>query len=127
MTENEIAAVVVDAAVRIHRALGPGLLESVYQSVLAIELRKAGLTVQTEVAVPVQWDDHCVEVGFRADLLVNDRVIVELKSVEKVAAAHKKQVLTYLRLADKRLGLLLNFGVELMRDGISRIANGLEE
>ena len=125
MTENEIATQVVDAAYQIHKRLGPGLLESVYEVVLAHELRKRGLKTVRQVAVPIVYDDLEFEEGFRADVIVEDKVIVELKSVESVAKVHKKQLLTYLRLADKRLGLLVNFGEELIRDGISRVVNGL--
>jgi len=127
MTHNEIAAVIVDTALAIHRRLGPGLLESVYAAVMAHELRKRGLRVDAEVGVPVVWEDVRFDIGFRADLIVEGLVIVELKSVEAVAPVHKKQLLTYLRLADKRLGLLINFGTELLKDGISRIVNGLDE
>ena len=127
MTHNEIARIIIDTAMEIHRRLGPGLLESVYTVILAHELRKKGLNVEKEVAIPVKWDRIEMEVGFRADLIVENMVIVELKSVEKVAAVAKKILLTYLRLADKRLGLILNFGEELLKDGISRVVNGLEE
>jgi GxxExxY protein len=126
MTENEIAKEVVDAAYQVHSRLGPGLLESVYEVVLAHELKKRGLQVARQVAVPVLYDSLTFEEGFRADIIVEDKVILELKSVETVARVHKKQLLTYLRLADKRLGLLINFGEELIRDGISRVVNGLE-
>ena len=125
MTENEIAKIVVDAAFQIHKRLGPGLLESVYEIVLAYELKKRGLNVKRQVPVDIVYDDIKFDEGFRADLIVEDKVIVELKSVEKVMPVHKKQLLTYLRLADKRLGLLINFGSELIRDGISRVVNGL--
>lgn len=127
MTENEISKVVVDLSVKIHRALGPGLFESVYQRVLAYELRKTGLKVESEVPVPLEWDGHVLEESFRADLIVEGKVLLELKSLEQILPVHKKQVLTYLRLLDLRLGLLLNFGSGLMRDGISRIANNLPE
>ena len=127
MTHNEIARIIIDTAMEIHRRLGPGLLESVYTVILAHELRKKGLSVEKEVPIPVKWDRIEMEVGFRADLIVENMVIVELKSVEKVAAVAKKVLLTYLRLADKRLGLILNFGEELLKDGISRVVNGLEE
>jgi GxxExxY protein len=125
--ENEIARQVVDAAYLVHTHLGPGLLESVYQAVLTHELRRRGLQVETEVPVPVQYDGIQMEVGFRADLVINDKIIVELKSVEQIAPVHKKQLLTYLRLADKRLGLLLNFGAALIKDGIARVVNGLPD
>ena len=127
MTENEIAKIVVDVAYHIHRKLGPGLLESVYAAVLLYELRKRGLKVEPEVAVPVIWEDVKLEIGFRADLIVENMVVLELKSVEQVAPVHKKQLLTYLRLADCRLGLLINFGAELIKDGISRVVNGLTD
>ena len=127
MTENEIAKIVVDACIKIHTKLGPGLLESVYERVLAKELTKRGLSVLRQVAVPIVWEDEEFEEGFRADLIVNDLVIIELKSVEQIAKVHKKQLLTYLRLADKRLGLLANFGASLMKDGLSRVVNGLME
>jgi len=127
MTHNEISGTVVDVAMHIHRQLGPGLLESVYQKVMAYELRKRGLDVQEEVAIPVVWEEVKMEVGFRADLVVEHKVIVELKSVERVTPVVKKILLTYLRLADKRLGLLINFGEALLKDGISRVVNGLEE
>ncbi|MEA3224186.1 MAG: GxxExxY protein [Thermodesulfobacteriota bacterium] len=125
MTENEIAKVIVDAAFQIHKRLGPGLLESVYEIVLAYELKKRGVKVKRQVPVAIVYDDIKFDEGFRADLIVEGKVIVELKSVERVFPVHKKQLLTYLRLDDKRLGLLINFGSELIRDGISRVVNGL--
>jgi GxxExxY protein len=127
MTENEIAKIVVDASYRIHTQLGPGLLESVYEVVLAHELRKRGLNVVRQVPIPITFDGIQFEEGFRADLIVEDKVIVELKSLEETKRVHKKVLLTYLRLADKRLGLLINFGAELIRDGISRVVNRLTE
>ena len=127
MTENDIAREIVDAAYKIHVALGPGLLERVYEVALRHELQKRGLRVARQVAVPIVYDDIEFDEGFRADLIVDDKVLVELKSVEQTARVHKKQVLTYLRLGDWRLGLLINFGEELIKDGISRIVNGLEE
>jgi GxxExxY protein len=127
MTENEIAKQVVDAAYHVHTRLGPGLLESVYEVVLAHELKKRGMNVARQLPIPIQYDSIMFDEGFRADILVDDKVILELKSVESVAKVHKKQLLTYLRLADKRLGLLINFGEELIRDGISRIVNRLPE
>ncbi len=125
MTENEIATEIVDAAFKIHTRLGPGLLESVYEVVLAHELQKRGLTVVRQKPVPIVYDDLKFDEGFRADLIVGDKVVVELKSVEAIARVHKKQVLTYLRLTNLKLGLLINFGDELIKDGISRIVNGL--
>jgi len=127
MTYNETTGNIVDAALAIHRKLGPGLLESVYLAILEHELQKRGLHVKREVPIPIVWEDIRLDIGFRADLIVEDKVIVELKSVEKLAPVHKKQLLTYLRVADKRLGLLINFGAALLKDGIHRVANGLEE
>ena len=127
MNENELAKIVVDAAFHVHTSLGPGLLESVYQKVMAYELNKRGLQVEEEVAVPVVWDDVQLEVGFRIDLLIDKKLVIELKSVEKVSPVHKKILLTYLRLTDLKLGLLVNFGEELMKTGISRVVNGLKE
>jgi GxxExxY protein len=126
-SENEIAKEVVDAPYQIHQRLGPGLLESVYEVILAYELRKRGLSVERQVGVPIIWDDIRFEEGYRADLLVERRVVVEVKSKVAIVRVDKKQVLTYLRLADNRLGLLINFGEELIKNGISRIVNGLEE
>ena len=127
MNENEIAKLVVDAAVKIHSKLGPGLLESVYETVLAKELGRRGLTVMRQVPVPIQYEDLNFDEGFRADIIVEGKVILELKSVEQLAKVHHKQLFTYLKLADKRLGLLLNFGAELMKEGIKRIANGMQD
>jgi GxxExxY protein len=127
MTENEIAREVVDAAYRIHTALGPGLLESVYEAVLAYELTRRGLRVSIQQTIPIIYDSVNIGVGFRADLIVEDKVLIEIKAVEQLAPVHKKQLLTYLRLTDKRLGLLLNFDVVLMKDGITRIVNGLRD
>ncbi|GAX43207.1 hypothetical protein NIES4075_42190 [Tolypothrix sp. NIES-4075] len=125
MTENEVAKEIVDVAYKIHTTLGPGLLESVYQAVLEYELRKRGLRVEVDQPIPVVYEGVHLEVGFRADLIVENKVIVELKSVESVHPVHKKQLLTYLRVANKRLGLLINFGAFLIKDRISRVVNGL--
>jgi GxxExxY protein len=127
MDEKEIGRVVVDAAVRVHRELGPGLLESVYEAVLAQELRDRGLQVQRQVPIPIVWREMKFDEGFRADLIVEGKVIAELKSVESVSKAHKKQILTYLRLTGLKLGFLLNFGAAIMKEGITRTVNGLEE
>lgn len=127
MTENEIARIIVDVAFKIHTTLGPGLFESVYLAVMIYELEKRGLRVAHEVPVPVVYEGVRLEIGFKADLIVEDKVIVELKSVEQLADVHKKQLLTYLRLADKRLGLLINFGAPLIKNGIVRIVNGLKD
>jgi len=127
MTENEIAKIVVDAAFHIHTKLGPGLLESVYEVVLAAQLRKRGLRVERQVPIPIQFEELTFDEGFRADIIVEDKVILELKSVEQTVPVHRKQVLTYLRLADKRLGLLINFGAALLKGGVTRLVNGLAE
>jgi len=125
MTENEIAKEIVGASFKIHTTLGPGLLESVYEAVLAYELKQRGLRVVRQQAVPVIYEGVHFEEGFRADLIIEGKVIVELKSVEVIAPVHKKQVLTYLRLTNLKLGLLINFGEALIKDGISRVVNGL--
>jgi GxxExxY protein len=127
MDENQIAHEIVDAAVLIHRELGPGLLESVYEAVLAYELQQRGLTVQRQVPVPIEYMGHRFDEGFRADIIVNNLVIVELKSVSELTAAHRKQIQTYVKLRKLRLGLLLNFGAALMKNGIVRAANGMPE
>jgi len=127
MDENEIGEIVVDAAVQIHRDLGPGLLETVYEVVLAKELEKRGLKVERQMPVPIVYRGIHFDEGFRADIIVEGKVILELKSVEQIAKVHSKQVLTYLRLTGLRLGFLLNFGFPLMKDGIVRVVNGLPE
>ena len=127
MTENAIAKEIVDAAFRIHTTLGPGLLESVYDVVLAYELSQRGLRIARQQPIPVVYGNVRMDTGFRADLIVEDKVIVEIKSVEALAPVHRKQLLTYLKLADKRLGLLINFQVALIKDAITRVVNGLEE
>lgn len=127
MTENEIGRVVVDAALAVHKELGPGLLESVYEAALAYELEYRGLRVSRQVSIPVHYRTLRFEEGYRADLVVEEKVIVEIKSVESLHHAHKKQVLTYLKLSAMRLGFLLNFGEALIKNGITRIVNGLEE
>lgn len=125
MHENEIAKIIVDCAFKIHSKLGPGLLESVYQAALAYELRKRGLKVSSEKPIPVIYEDVKLELGFRADLLVENKVIVETKSIESLAPIHGKILLTYLRLANVKLGLLINFNVELIKTGIKRVVNNL--
>ena len=127
LRENEIVTTILDAAFEIHRNLGPGLFESVYETILAYSIEKRGLAVERQKPVPITYDGLEFDEGFRADIIVEDTIIVELKSVESIAAVHKKQLLTYLRLADKRLGLLINFGAVLLKDGIYRIVNGLDE
>ncbi|MBX9788303.1 MAG: GxxExxY protein [Pirellulales bacterium] len=127
MRENELAAIVVDVAYQIHRRLGPGLLESAYQAIMSYELRLRGLHVETEVPIPVLWCDVRLEVGFRVDLWIERLLLVELKSIEALAPVHKKQMLTYLRITNSRLGLLINFGEELIKNGIVRLVNGLPD
>ena len=124
MTENEIASIVVGAAYKIHTTLGPGLFESVYEATLEYELQKRGLQVEHQIRLPVHYEEVKLELGFRVDLIVDEKVIVEIKSIEALAPVHKKQLLTYLRLTDLRLGLLINFNVELIRHGIQRVING---
>ena len=125
MHENEISGIILDASVQIHKTLGPGLLESVYEAVLAYELEKRGLHVLRQMPIPIIYDTVHMGEGFRADLLVEGRVIVELKSIEQIAPVHKKQVLTYLRLCGMHLGLLINFNVDLLKDGFHRIVDKL--
>ncbi|MFA5263144.1 MAG: GxxExxY protein [Opitutaceae bacterium] len=127
MNENEIGKIIVDAAVTVHRELGPGLLETVYEAILARELMDRGLNVERQVPVSIQFRGIRFEEGFRADIIVEGKVILELKSVETVNNAHKKQILTYLKLTGMKLGFLLNFGVALMKDGITRTVNQLPE
>ena len=124
INENEIGTIIIEIAINIHRKLGPGLLESVYEIILTHELIKKGLGVERQVRIPIEYDGIIFDEGFRADLIVNGLVIVEMKSVEKIIPVHKKQLLTYLRLTDRKLGYLLNFGEVLMKNGISRIING---
>ena len=127
MTENEISRVIVDAAAKIHIHIGSGLFESAYREMLVYELTKRGLKVEREVPIAIVYGGLQIENAFRADLIVEGKVIVEIKSVEQLSLVHKKQLLTYLRLADKRLGLLINFGAPRIKDGIVRIVNRLEE
>lgn len=126
MTENEIATLTVNACLEIHKELGPGLFEKVYEAVLANSLQREGLNVQRQVAVPISFQGQTIDEGFRADLIVGDKVLVELKSIEALAAVHKKQVLTYLKLSGIRLGLLINFGGSLLKGNIHRLCNGLQ-
>jgi GxxExxY protein len=127
MTANLVARQIVDSAFRVHVSLGPGLLESVYVAVLSNELSKRGLQVATQQAVPLVYEGLDLQISFRADMIVQEKVIVEVKSVEAIALVHKMQLLTYLRLADKRLGLLINFNVTLIKDGITHVVNGLTD
>lgn len=125
MNENEPAKIIVDAAFQIHQETGPGLLESVYEILLADELERKGLNVERQKPVPILFRGRSFDEGFRADLVVNDRVIVELKSITALQDVHKKQLLTYLKLTGIKLGLLINFGEALIKNGITRVVNGL--
>jgi GxxExxY protein len=127
MTENEIAKQIMDAAFLIHRTLGPGLLETVYEVILARKVSEMGLAVDRQVPVPIRFEGISFDEGFRADLIVGQKVIVEIKSVERLQPVHSKQLLTYLRLTDMRLGVLINFGESLLKNGFKRVVNGLEE
>lgn len=124
MNEEAIGKEVVDAAIKLHRDLGPGLLESVYEAILARELEKRGLRIARQVPIKIKYGGEIFEEGFRADIVIEDLVILELKSVERVTPAHKKQLLTYLKLTELKLGYLLNFGEDLMKNGITRMLNG---
>jgi len=127
MNINEISGIIVEAALRIHKKVGPGLLESVYEIILADALSRQGLHVRRQVPIPVQFEGREFDEGFRADLLVENAVIIELKSIEQLARVHKKQLLTYLKLSDKKLGLLINFGGELLKGNIERLVNGFSD
>ena len=124
MYENKIGDILIDTAFYIHKKLGPGLLESVYEVILMKLLTKKGLTVQRQVAIPMEFEGEYFDEGFRVDLFIEGKVIVELKSIEKITPVHKKQLLTYMKLTDTKVGYILNFGTCLMKEGISRIING---
>jgi len=123
MELNEISGTVVNAAMKVHSVLGPGLLENAYEACLLHDLKKHGVDVRSQVALPVHYDGEVIDIGYRLDLLVENKVIVELKAVEKVLPIHEAQLLSYLRLSDKRLGLLINFNVLHLKDGIRRMVN----
>jgi GxxExxY protein len=125
VTENEIGDAIIASAMKVHTALGPGLLESAYEMCLQYELEKQGLPVRRQVLIPIRYENLTIDNGYRVDLLVGDRVVVELKSVEALLPVHRGQLLSYLRLGGFKLGYLLNFHVARMRDGIVRMANGL--
>ena len=125
MSENEISYKIIGAAMELHKALGPGLLESVYENALAYDLRELGFDVQTQLPMPLVYKEVKQDVGYRIDLLVEDKVIIEVKSVENLAPVHFAQTLTYLKLSDKRLALRINFNTKLLKDGIHRIVNNL--
>lgn len=123
MELNEITGQIIDSAIRVHRVLGPGLLESAYEACLLFELKNRGMEVRNQVPLPIRYQEVVVEVGYRIDLLVEGTVIVELKSVDTIAPIHKAQLPSYLKLSRKKVGLLINFNVELLKNGITRIAN----
>lgn len=125
MTENELSKIIVDASYKIHTRLGPGLLESVYEAILYHELTKKGLIVERQKPIPVIWDGIHLDIGFRSDLIVEEKVIIEIKSVETISNVHLKQLLTYIRVTDLKLGLLINFNEALIKNGIKRVVNGL--
>ena len=125
MSENELSKIIVDCCFRIHKKLGPGLLESVYEEVLAYELRKQNISFKRQQGIPVIYDELTMDIGFRADIIVEDKVIIEIKSVELIAPVNQKQVITYLRLTDLKLGLLVNFNNSLIKKGMQRIVNNL--
>ncbi|MCL2441198.1 MAG: GxxExxY protein [Treponema sp.] len=125
MKENEIGDIIIETAVNLHKTLGSGLLESVYEVILMKMLSKKGLSVQRQVSIPIEFEGERFDEGFRVDLFVNGKVIIELKSIEKISDAHKKQLLTYLKLTNTKLGYILNFGAGLMKDGIIRTVNDL--
>jgi len=125
MSENEISYKIIGAALEIHSALGPGLLESVYESTLGYELKLLGLKIETQVPKPLVYKEIKLEVGYRIDMLVEDKVIVEIKSIETLAPVHFSQTLTYLKLSDKKLALLINFNTKYLKEGIHRIVNNL--
>lgn len=127
LTENDVAKVIVQIAFDLHRELGPGLLESVYEAVFASMLREQGLEVERQKPIPIRFRDMSFDEGFRADLVVNQIVLVELKSISAIGPVHRKQVLTYLRLSDLKLGLLINFGGELLKGNVERLVNNLNE
>jgi GxxExxY protein len=127
MRENDIGTKIIETSISVHRELGPGLLESVYEVVLAKELSNLGLKVERQVPVPIIYKGVTFNEGFRADLIAEQKVLVELKSVERIMPAHKKQVQTYLKLTGLKLGYLLNFGDDVLKRGITRCVNGLEE
>lgn len=125
MSENDIAKIIVDCCFKIHTILGPGLLESVYEKVLIYEINKRNLQVESQKTLPVVYDNIKLDIGFKADLIVENKVIIELKSIETILPVHHKQLLTYLRLTGLKLGLLINFNESLIKNGIKRIVNNL--
>ena len=125
MTENEISKIIVDCAYKIHKTVGPGLLESVYEKLMIYELSKYNFQIKHLTGIPIKYDGKTIDLGFRADIIIDKKVIIELKSVKEILPVHKKQLLSYLKLSGIKLGLLINFNVNLVKDGITRIVNKL--
>lgn len=125
MNENEISTIIIGLCIKVHRILGPGLLESVYEECLSYELHKSGLTINRQTGIPVKYENIQLNQGFRADIIVEEKVIIEIKSVENLMDVHKAQLLTYLKLSDRKLGLLINFNSAILKNGIKRIVNNL--
>ncbi len=125
LNENQLTTLVIDKCFEIHRELGPGLFESVYEKILAFELKREGLIVQEQLGLPVEWKEERIDLGFRIDLKVENKLIIELKSIETILPVHKKQLLTYIRLSKIKLGLLVNFNENLLKDGLHRVVNNL--
>ena len=125
MSENEIATIVVDICIKVHRAFGPGLLESVYEEAICMELLKRNMSFSRQQGIKINYEGIVMELGFRADIIVENKVILEIKSIEAIAPVHKKQVITYLKLTGIKLGLLINFNVNLLKEGIFRLVNNL--
>ncbi|MDD3703432.1 MAG: GxxExxY protein [Victivallaceae bacterium] len=125
MTEDDISNKVIGLAIKVHKALGPGLLESAYEKALVYELRKHGFEVDCQKAIAIKYDELVIDEGFRADIIINNLLIIELKSVKSIEDIHLKQLLTYLRLSDKKLGILINFNETYLKNGIKRVVNGL--
>jgi GxxExxY protein len=125
LNENQLTTLVLDKCFEIHRELGPGLFESVYEKILAFELKREGLMVQEQLGLPVEWKEERIDLGFRIDLKVENKLIIELKSIETILPVHKKQLLTYIRLSKIKLGLLVNFNENLLKDGLHRVVNNL--
>lgn len=125
MEENEISFIIIGCAIEIHKVLGPGLLESVYETALCFDLTEKGLKVESQVPMPLVYKEVKQDIGYRLDLLVENKIVVEIKSVENLAPVHFAQTLTYLRLSDKKLGLLINFNTKILKDGMHRVVNNL--
>ncbi len=124
MTENEISKIVFEAALKVHRVLGPGLLESAYEECLFYELKKSNLKIEKQKSLPLIYEDVKLDIGYRIDIIVEDKFIIEIKSVEKLNEVHTAQLLTYLKLSNCKLGFLINFNVKLLKEGLKRIING---